>query len=481
MADDLGYGELGAYGQTKIETPNIDDLARNGMTFRQYYSGSPVCAPSRCILLSGTHSGHAYIRGNDEMRERGAVWDYIEMAKNPYLEGQRPMADSIVTVAEKLKDSGYATAFFGKWGLGYPGSESTPNKQGFDYFYGYNCQRQAHTLTPLHLWRNEDKDHLANDTLPPRTKLDEGADPYDWESYTKYFQPDYAPQKIFDELMSHIDGMDGGPFCIFWESPIPHLPLQAPKEWIDRYVEKFGEEEPYTGDKGYFPARYPRATYAAMVSYLDYHIGQVLDKLSQKGLRENTVVFFTSDNGPSYTGGTDSPWFDSGAPFEATYGWGKGFLREGGIRVPMIVNWPNRIRGGTRTDHITAAQDVFPTLCELAGISTSGDYLDGISFVPTLLEKENQESHPYLYWEFPEYGGQVAIRKGPLKAFAGDLHNSGITWEIYNLEDDPQEQNNISDSQPAFLTELDRIIQREHDPSFNPRWQIASLDSISHE
>ena len=476
LADDLGYGELGSYGQTKIETPNLDKLADMGMRFTDYYSGSPVCAPARCILLSGQHSGRAFVRGNDEDGSRGDVWNYRAMANDPYLEGQRPMADSVLTIAEVLQEKGYHTSLFGKWGLGYPGSESVPNTQGFDYFYGYNCQRQAHTLTPLHLWENDVKVRLGNDTLAPRTKLDEGADPYSDESYAKYFQPDYAPTKIFDALIEHVSNLGNEPFCVFWETPIPHLPLQAPKRWIDYYVDKFGEEPPYEGDKGYFPTRYPRATYAAMISYLDENVGKLLDLLEEKGELDNTVIFFSSDNGPSYTGGTDSPWFESGGPFKSEYGWGKGFLREGGIRVPLIVSWPESIEAGNQTNHISSAQDIFPTMCELAGIDPSHFNIDGISFLSTLTSNGTQKKHEFLYWEFPSYGGQVAVRKGNFKAYIDNMQEGNDTIQLFNLSSDIQEQINVADQYPNIIDQMEKIIMKEHTKSFNERWQIASLD-----
>jgi arylsulfatase len=476
FADDLGYGELGSYGQEKIETPNLDELARNGMRFTQYYSGSPVCAPSRCILMTGQHSGHAYIRGNDEVRSRGAVWDHREMAKNPGLEGQYPLADSIVTVAEKLKDGGYSTALFGKWGLGYPGSESLPNTQGFDYFYGYNCQRQAHNLTPLHLWRNNEKDRLKNDTLIPRTPLDEGADPYDPNSYEKYNQTDYAPTFIFNDLMTYVDTVNDAPFCIFWESPIPHVPLQAPQKWVDHYVQKFGDEEPYLGDKGYFPCRYPNATYAAMISYLDENIGHLIGKLKEKGVYDNTLIMFSSDNGPTYAGGVDASYFDSARPFKSERGWAKGFVREGGIRVPLIASWPNMIDPGSESNHIASSQDIFPTFCDIAGVEYEGNPIDGISFKASLIQNGSQTEHEHLYWEFPEGKGQVAVRKGKWKAFVPRVKEGNRRLELYNLELDPLETNDVASENEELVSDMWKIIYSEHTTSFHPRWQLALLD-----
>ncbi len=476
FADDLGYGELGSYGQEKIETPNLDELAENGMRFTQYYSGSPVCAPSRCILMTGQHSGHAYIRGNDEMRSRGDVWNHRAMAHNPGLEGQYPLADSIVTIAEKLKDGGYSTALFGKWGLGYPGSESLPRTQGFDYFYGYNCQRQAHNLTPLHLWRNEEKDILKNDTLIPRTLLADGADPYDPNSYDKYNMPGYAPTFIFNDILNYVDNIGADPFSIFWESPIPHVPLQAPKNWIDHYVQKFGDEEPYLGDKGYFPCRYPNATYAAMISYFDENIGKLIQKLKEKGLYENTLIMFSSDNGPTYAGGVDATYFDSARPFKSERGYAKGFVKEGGIRVPLIASWPGMIQAGSISDHIASSQDIYPTFCDLAGIDFNNNDIDGVSFKSALLQKKDQVAHDHLYWEFPEGQGQVAVRKGKWKAFIPRVKEGNDQLELYNLELDPLETTNIANDNVEMVDQMWEIIRSEHSTSFHPRWQLALLD-----
>jgi len=339
LADDLGYGELGLYGQEKIETPNLDLLAEKGMTFSQHYTGAPVCAPARGVLLTGKHMGHTYIRGNDEWNERGSVWDYRKVAKDSTLEGQRPLPIETKTIASTLQSANYKTGMIGKWGLGAPHTHSIPTKMGFDYFFGYNCQRQAHTYTPLHLYENENRYHLNNDTIAPSTGLEKDADPSNLESYDPFVQTTYAPEISFQKLMGFVQENKNDPFFLYWASPIPHLPLQAPQRWVDHYVTKFGDEEPYAykkGEKGnYFPSRYPRATYAAMISYLDENIGKLIQYLKDEDLLENTLIIFSSDNGPSYTGGTDSPWFDSGGPFQSEYGRGKGFLYEGGIRVRL--------------------------------------------------------------------------------------------------------------------------------------------------
>jgi arylsulfatase len=414
LADDLGYGELGCYGQTKIETPNIDRLAAAGVLFTQHYSGAPVCAPSRCMLLTGKHPGHAQIRGNDEWGSRGEVWDYRAMSADSTLEGQRPLKDDTQTLSRMLKKAGYTTGMVGKWGLGAPHTESTPTKMGFDFFVGYNCQRQAHTYYPLHLYKNDVRLPLDNDTVAPSTKLDEGTDPYDLKSYDQYNLKTYSGDVMFDEMTRFINDNNpqktGLPIFMYWATPIPHMPLQVPQKWVDYYVNKFGDEAPYVGNKGYFPHRYPHAAYAGMISYLDEQVGLMVQQLKDLGIYDNTLVIFTSDNGPTYNGGTDSPWFNSGGPFNSEYGRGKGFTFEGGMRVPMIASWPDHIEPGTRSDHVSAFWDVMPTLCEIAGVDAPED-TDGLSFLPSLTGNM-QPKHEYLYWEFPEYGGQQAERIG---------------------------------------------------------------------
>jgi arylsulfatase len=460
LADDLGYAELGCFGQDKIKTPNIDKLAENGMRFTRNYSGSPVSAPSRCVTFTGLHTGHAYIRGNDEMRERGEVWSHEAMLANPYLEGQRPLPEGTVTFPSLLQKAGYTTGIVGKWGLGYPGSNATSDKMGFDFFYGYNCQRQAHTYYPPFLYRNEEREYLPNKLLIPGTKLDEGADPYDEKSYAKYTQEVYSCDLMYDEILKFVDKSKDTPFFLAWTTPLPHVPLQAPERWVKQYVKEFGDEDSYLGDKGYFPCRYPHATYAAMISYWDEQIGGLIEKLKKLGLYENTIIIFTSDNGPSFNGGTDSPWFDSAKPFKSEQSWGKANLREGGIRVPMIVSWDKKIKAGTQTDHICASWDIMPTVCELAGIESAAT--DGISFVPVLMGKE-QKAHKYLYWEFPESGGQKAVRMGKWKALMLDIKKAGEeNMMLFNLETDPREQNNLASEYPDIVGLMRNIMKEAH-------------------
>lgn len=477
LADDLGYGELGAYGQNHIETPNIDALAATGKLFTQHYSGAPVCAPARYMLMTGLHAGHAFIRGNDEWRERGEVWNYRAMAQDSSLEGQRPIPDDTKTLAARLQAVGYTTGLVGKWGLGAPHTNAIPNKKGFDYFYGYNCQRQAHTLNPLHLWENEHRVHLNNDTVPPGTKLADGADPNDPGSYASFEQADYAPGKMFERLTNFVAQNAQQPFFLYWATPIPHVPIQAPRAWVDYYRDKFGTEEPYLGQKGYFPHPSPRAGYAAMVSYLDENIGKLVAQLKAEGIYEQTLIIFTSDNGPSYAGGTDSPWFNSGGPFESVYGRGKGFVYEGGIRVPMIASWPGQIAAGSRSALPSTHYDLLPTLLELVGAPVPKD-IDGISYLPTLLDTGTQKEHEFLYWEFPEYGGQVAIRMGDWKLVRRNLKSEqeSPTLELYNLAVDSIESNNLAQQQSGILSQMAQVFQREHENPSTERFRIPLIE-----
>ncbi len=472
LADDLGYGELGCYGQEIIETPNIDKLASEGMKFTQHYSGAPVCAPARCVLLTGQHSGHAYIRGNDEWKERGEVWSYEAMFKDPNLEGQRPLPDSIALLSELIKQAGYTTGMVGKWGLGAPLTNSVPNKRGFDYFMGYNCQRQAHTLYPMHLWENEKKVILQNKMIPPHSNLAEDADPNDPKSYDDYNLNDYAPALMHDAAMKFVEAQDG-PFFLYYASPLPHVPLQAPKKWEDYYRKKLGAEEAYTG-KGYFPALTPRATYAAMISYLDEQVGDLVRLLKEKGIYNNTIIMFSSDNGPSYAGGADTPFFDSAKPFKTTYGWAKGFLHEGGIRVPFISSWPNKIKAGSSSDHICAFQDVMPTLLELIGSEIYAP--DGISFAPTLLQ-QTQKAHKYLFWDYPEYGYQQAVRMGDWKGIKKELRKTEAEIELYHLPTDIQELNNVAHKHPDIVQEIAAIMKAERTTPQIEKFKIPLLDN----
>ena len=475
LADDLGYGDIGVYGQNKIETPNIDNLARQGMLFRQHYSGAPVCAPSRCILLTGKHSGHAQVRGNDEWDSRGDVWNYRAMLADSTLEGQQPMATGTVTIAGLLHDAGYKTGIVGKWGLGAPQSKSTPLGMGFDFFFGYNCQRQAHTYYPVHLYKNDHRVYLNNDIVPPDSVLPKGTDLYNPANYSAFNQRDYAPDLMFEEITHFVNESHKQPFFLYWATPIPHAALQAPLRWVDYYVKKFGDEKPYDGKKSYVPVRYPHASYAAMISYLDEQVGLLVKQLKELGVYENTLIIFTSDNGPTYNGGTDSPWFDSGGPFKSEYGYGKGFVNEGGIRIPLIASWPGTIKPGSISDHASAFWDWLPTLCEISGIQPPAN-IDGISFLPEL-KGTKQKQHQYLYWEFPEYGGQQAVLLGKWKAIRKNMQKGNMRWELYDLELDPVESMDVAGNHPSIINEVEQIVKREHVKSFNRNWWFQNLDT----
>lgn len=432
MADDLGYGDIGVYGQTLFETPNLDRLANGGMQFLQHYSGSTVCAPSRSALMTGQHTGHTFIRGN---LERGFTLEN---------EGQFPLAKEELTIAEVLKDTGYRTAAFGKWGLGYPGSEGDPNFQGFDQFYGYNCQRVAHNYYPSHLWNNQTKENLdGNNGTTAQT---------------------YAPELIHQKALSFLEENKDAPFFMFYPSVIPHAELIAPEEYIAKYRGQFLPEKEYIGKKnsynvgGYNSQKESHAAFAAMVNVLDDQIGEILDKVSELGIAENTLIIFTSDNGPHKEGGADPDFFNSNGPFKGY----KRDLYEGGIRVPMIAYWPSKIRPGVISNHPSAFWDFFPTAIEIAGVEKKFAGIDGISFLPTLMGKE-QKTHPYLYWEFLERGGRQAVLMDQWKGIRLNMaKNADAPIELYRLSDDIGEENNVADQYPEIVKKIDVIMDEAH-------------------
>lgn len=471
LMDDLGIGELGINGQRLIETPNIDALATSGKILTQHYSGSPVSAPSRCVLLTGKHSGHSYVRGNDELDSRGDVWSHKAMLENPTLEGQRPLPADEATLSKSLQAVGYKTACIGKWGLGYPGSESEPNKAGFDFFYGYNCQRQSHTYFPTHLWRNDKREMLNNKLLQPNTKLAKGVDPLDPRSYDQFQQTDYSPDKMFDATIEFIEANKANPFFVWWTTPMPHVSLQAPKDLVDYYVKKFGDEKPFLGDGMYFPSRYPHATYAAMVTYIDQKVGAIIEKLKRDGIYDNTIIVFTSDNGPTFNGGTDSPWFDSARPYKSENGWGKCSLHEGGINVSTMVAWNGHIKSGSRSSHLSSFQDWFPTLMEFAG-GTAPKGLDGISMKKMLTDQKGQKAHKALYWEYPESGGSIAVRQGNYKLIVKNIKKEP-QYLLFDLSTDLREQNNIATIKPEIVEQLKKIAAQSHVAPINQKFAMG--------
>ncbi|PWD99484.1 arylsulfatase [Marinilabilia rubra] len=437
LADDLGYGDLGVYGQTKFETPNLDKMAEEGMLFTQHYAGSTVCAPSRSSLLTGQHTGHTAIRGNKEIMP----------------EGQHPMSDKTFTLAEMLKEAGYTTGAFGKWGLGFIGTEGDPNNQGFDEFYGYNCQRQAHRYFPMHLWHNGQKVML------------EGNDFKDTEVY--------SGDQIHEKALQFIENKKDETFFMYYPNVIPHAELIMPEgEMMNKYRGEF-EETPHVDDrpgadygdepfevKYYCSQPEPRTTFAAMVSLLDKQVGEVLAKLKELGIEDNTIVMFSSDNGPHMEGGADPDFFDSNGDLRGY----KRDLYEGGIRTPMIAWWPHKIKANSKTDHISAFWDVMPTFADLAEIKAPKN-IDGISFLPELLGKE-QKQHEYLYWEFHEQGGKKAVRKGKWKAVKLNCFDEEkSTVELYDLSVDVGETNNVASENPEVVKELLEIMEKAHTPN----------------
>ena len=441
LADDLGYGELGSYGQQWIQTPHIDRLAAEGIRFTQHYSGNAVCAPSRCNLMTGKHPGHAYIRNNGDP-------EHLQHLKDDYgweFPGQNPIPDEEVTIAEMLKQKGYATAAIGKWGLGHFGTTGDPNLQGFDLFYGFNCQRHAHNHYPRFLWHNRDKELFPGND---RTLYGET----------------YSQDRFIEVALDFIDENQDTPFFLYMPFAIPHLSIQAPDSSVAPYRDIIPEED--YEHRGYLPHPTPRAGYAAMITHMDQGIGQIMDRLEALGLDENTLVMFSSDNGPTFNrlGGSDSDFFASAQAFKGL----KGSLYEGGIRVPFIARWPGKIEAGTESDHISAFWDIMPTVADLTGTQAPED-IDGISLAPTLLGQPDQASHEYLYWEFPGYGGQQAVRRGDWKAVRQNMlrqdNPDPLRIALYNLADDIGEATDVSAQYPEKVQAFERIMQTGRVPS----------------
>ena len=446
LTDDLGYGELGCYGQDKIRTPNLDRLAEQGMRFTQHYSGSPVCASSRCVLMTGKHTGHAQIRGNTEAGGWGPA----------HPEGQTPLATDEITVAEILKDQGYATAAIGKWGLGGPGSIGHPNFQGFDLFYGYLCQRVAHNFYPTHLWWNHDVDILGNTYFKAHQRIKDV--PENSKGWDKYSGKVYSTDRMIQWAEKFIDQNKSKPFFLYYATTVPHVALQVPEDSLQEYEGEF-EETPYLGNKGYTPHPKPRAAYAAMITRMDRNVGRILAKLESHGLADNTIVMFSSDNGPTYAGGVDHKFFQSAGPLRGL----KGSTFEGGLRVPMIARWPGKIKAGSVTEHVSAFQDVLPTVCELSGGKTP-DSTDGISFLPTLVGKDsNQKQHEHLYWELKL---QQSVRAGKWKLYRKANKKGKIKQQLlFDLESDLGETTDLSETHPDDLKRMLSIARAARFPS----------------
>jgi arylsulfatase A len=427
MCDDAGFGDFSCYGQKLFETPNIDQLATEGMKFSQHYSGSTVCAPSRCSLMTGYHTGHCFVRGNKEVRPVG----------------QHPIPAATLTVAEILKKAGYTTGAFGKWGLGSPGSEGDPVHQGFDRFYGYNCQRNAHTYYPTWLF-----DNLKRVELDGKT---------------------YSHDLIMEQGLDWIRANKDKPFFCYLPVTIPHAAMHVPEKYVAPFRKKFSDYENTIGKYSGPQVKNPVAAFAGMMVKLDEDVGRLMSLLKSLGLDENTLVLFTTDNGPHKEGGHKPDIFNSNGPLSGL----KRSLTEGGIRVPLIARWPGRIKPGSTSDHISAFWDFLPTACAVAGVPVPRG-VDGISFLPALTGQGVQEQHAYLYWEFYEQGGKRAVRMGKWKAIQRNLQKSGHSPVLlYNLEKDLGETRDVAKDHPEVLDRMRKIFDEASTPS--EIWRFKGL------
>jgi len=425
LLDDAGYGDLSCYGQTKFETPNIDRMAKEGMRFTQHYSGSTVCAPTRCCLMTGVHTGHSLVRGNREVKP----------------EGQAEMPTATVTIPRLLKKAGYATGCFGKWGLGYPGSASDPAEH-FDVFFGYNCQREAHTYYPTHLWRNKVK--MEQDGVT------------------------HSSPVIHDASLQFIRDNKDKPFFVYLSVTIPHAAMHAPESYVTPFRKKFPQFEDTIGTYRGPDVKNPIAAFAGMMTLMDEEVGEVLALLKELNIDDNTLVMLTSDNGPHTEGGHDPEFFDSNGPLRGH----KRDLYEGGVRAPLIARWPGKVAAGTESDLISAHWDMLPTFCELGGTDPTAD-TDGISIVNELMGKsDEQQAHDYLYWEFYERGGKRAVRFGDWKAVQVDVNkNVDAPIELYDLSKDIGEEDNVADKNPDLVAKAKSMMKEAHTPS--PLWKFG--------
>lgn len=436
IADDLGYGDLSCYGQEKFRTPNIDRLALEGMRFTQCYSGTTVSAPSRACLLTGLHSGHAPIRGNKEVQP----------------EGQMSLPADVNSIFRIFKEAGYVTGAFGKWGLGAPGAIGAPNKQGVDKFFGYNCQLLAHNYYPDHLWENEKRLELTG-------------------NYNGGFGT-YAQDLIQKKGLEFLDQNKNRPFFLFLPYVLPHAELIVPEDSIiQKFRGKFPEKPYYGCDSGpafrkggYCSQTEPHATFAAMIYRLDVYVGQVVDKLKELGIYDNTILVFCSDNGPHMEGGADPDFFNSNGIY-------RGYKRdvyEGGIRVPFIVVWPQVVKQG-QTDFMCSFWDMLPTFAQLTGLELGRT--DGVSLMPLLTGKGKQQEHDHFYFEFQEMGGRQAVRKGDWKLVRLQVSQGDqAVLELYNLAADPSEIHNLSAERPDKVQELLTLMEQDH--VYDPNWPL---------
>lgn len=450
LADDLGYGDLGSYGQQRIQTPNLDRMAEEGMRFTEHYAGSTVCAPSRSVLMTGLHSGHTPIRGNKEIMPVG----------------QYPLQYGTVTLPKILQEAGYKTGGFGKWGLGYPGSEGEPSLQGFDEFFGFMCQRRSHFFYPEFLYHDLcgaaiKKVILEGNRVENRSTENfqrEGAGPPIEKSH-------YSQDVIMDKALEFIEKNRKTPFFLYLPSQIPHASLQVPDDALSHYLDENGasifEEDTSHPFGAYTQTEMPKAMYAAMVTLLDSYVGRIVEKLEELNLTDKTLIIFTSDNGSYSEGGYHYSMHNSNGELRG----GKRDLYEGGIRVPFIAKWPDKIEPGTVSTHISYFPDMLPTFAELTN-QPSPPGIDGISMVPVLLGQGEQKIHEYLYWEFHAQGGKQAIRKGHWKAVRLNvIENRQSPIELFNLSEDISEETDLSGQYPEIVEEMDQLFREAHVPS----------------
>jgi arylsulfatase A len=432
LADDLGYGDLGCYGQKVIQTPNIDQMAADGIRFSQHYSGSTVCGPSRSCMLQGKHTGHTYVRGNGRLQMR--------------LDPQDPI------FPKALQKVGYHTALIGKSGLGCNTDDAVlVGKKGFDYFFGYTSHTAAHSYFPPYLWRNDQKVDYPNNTL--------------------HSGDQYSSENVINEALQYIEQQKDGPFFLHLAFQIPHASLRAKEEWKEKYRPILKEKLLPAKKHSYYSwEREPKTTFAAMVSYMDHNVGLVLAKLKDLGIAENTLVMFASDNGAMQEGGHQRDSFNSNGILRG----GKRDMYEGGVRTPMIAWWPGKIKPGQETDHLSAFWDISPTVRELAGAEPQAD-TDGLSMVPTLLGSGQQQKHDNLYWEFFEGGGKRAIRQGKWKMILFNTNQDAQPKvELYDLEKDVSETNEVSKQFPEIVSELKKQMDKAHSPSEHQNFRLAS-------
>ena len=470
LCDDMGYGDLGCYGQPFIRTPHIDAMASEGMRFTQAYAGSPVSAPSRASFMTGQHTGHCEVRGNKEYWGNSPIIMYGNN-KEYSVVGQHPYDPDHVILPEIMKDNGYTTGMFGKWAGGYEGSCSTPDKRGIDEYYGYICQFQAHLYYPNFLNRYS---KALGDTGVVRIVMDENIKyPMYGPEYQKRSQ--YSADMIHEKAMEWLDQQDTKqPFFGIFTYTLPHAELVQPEDSIlNEYKAKFDPDKVYKGSEGsrYNAITHTHAQFAAMITRLDYYVGEVLKKLKEKGLDENTLVIFSSDNGPHEEGGADPTFFGRDGKLRGL----KRQCYEGGIRIPFIARWPGHVPAGTVNDHICAFYDLMPTFCEIIGEKNyvkkytnknkEVDYFDGISFAPTLLGKKKQKEHDFLYWEFNETN-QIGVRMGDWKIVV----KKGVPF-LYNLATDIHEDNNVADQHPEIVEKMKTIIFAQHTP--NPYFSVT--------